>query len=121
MMKKILVVDDQAEIINLIADLLDAKYEVYPAKSTARAFSLLHTTRFDLILLDILMPGMTGIEFLEYAQAQAWFKNTPVIFVSSESDFRTVSRAVNLGAEGYIKKPIENHLLLEKVKSVIGE
>jgi DNA-binding response OmpR family regulator len=121
MMKKILVVDDQPEIINIIVDFLAGKYEVYPAKTTIRAFSLLHTTRFDLILLDILLPGMNGIEFLEHAQRQVWYEKTPVIFVSSESDIKTVSKAVNLGAGGYIKKPIEKETLLEKIKAVIGE
>ncbi|MDR2019293.1 MAG: response regulator [Treponema sp.] len=120
-MKKILVVDDQSEIIGIITDFLSGKYEVYPAKTTTRAFSLLHKTKFDLILLDILLPAMSGIEFLEYAKKQIWYENTPVIFVSSESDLKTVSRAVNLGAEAYIKKPVEKDILLEKVKAVIGE
>jgi DNA-binding response OmpR family regulator len=120
-MKKIVAVDDQAEITNIIADFLDDKYEVYPAKTTARAFSLLHTQKFDLILLDILLPGMNGIEFLEYVKRQVWYVPTPVIFISSESDFKTVAQAVNLGAEGYIKKPIEKEVLLTKIKAVIGE
>ncbi|MFP3091321.1 response regulator [Treponema sp. TIM-1] len=119
-MKKILAVDDQAEVINIIADFLDHNYEVYPAKTTRKAFALLHKTKFDLILLDILMPGMNGIEFLEYIKTQIWYENTPVIFVSSEADFKTVSQAVNLGANGYIKKPIEKEILLEKIKLVIG-
>jgi two-component system phosphate regulon response regulator PhoB len=119
-MKKILAVDDQAEVINIIADLLAGKYEVYPAKTTAKAFSLLHATKFDLILLDILMPGMNGIEFLEYIKKQVWYENTPVIFVSSESDFNTVAQAVHLGADGYIKKPIEKEILLTKIQAVIG-
>jgi DNA-binding NarL/FixJ family response regulator len=64
---------------------------------------------------------MNGIEFLEYIKTQIWYENTPVIFVSSESDFHTVSRAVNLGAHGYIKKPIEKEVLLDKIKAVVGE
>ncbi|MDR2210933.1 MAG: response regulator [Spirochaetaceae bacterium] len=120
-MKKILAVDDQIEIITIISNFLKGKYAVYPAKTTARAFSLLHTTKFDLILLDILMPGMNGIEFLEYIKRQIWYENTPVIFVSSESDLDTVSQAVHLGAGGYIKKPIEKDILLTKIQAVIGE
>jgi putative two-component system response regulator len=119
-MKKILAVDDQAEVINIITDFLEDNYDVYPAKTTAKAFALLHKTKFDLILLDILMPGMTGIEFLEYIKKQIWYEKTPVIFVSSESDFKTVAQAVHLGANGYIKKPIEKDLLLQKIQAVIG-
>jgi DNA-binding response OmpR family regulator len=119
-MKKILAIDDQAEVVNIIADFLEGQYEVYPVKTTAKAFSLLHKTKFDLILLDILMPGMNGIDFLEYINKQIWYENTPVIFVSSESDFNTVAQAVNLGANGYIKKPIEKEILLTKIQAVIG-
>jgi putative two-component system response regulator len=119
-MKKILAVDDQSEIINIIVSFLDGKYEVYPAKTTTRAFSLLHSNKFDLILLDILMPGMNGIEFFEYIKKQIWYEGTPVIFVSSEADIKVVAQAVSLGVEGYIKKPIEKAVLLNKVRAAIG-
>jgi DNA-binding response OmpR family regulator len=120
-MKKILAIDDQPEITNIIADFLDDHYEVYPAKSTIKAFSLLHADQFDLILLDILMPGMNGMEFLDYLKKQFWYKKIPVIFVSSESDFETVAQAANLGANGYIKKPIEKEVLLKKVRAALGK
>jgi CheY-like chemotaxis protein len=120
-MKKILVVDDQTEVINIITSFLDGKYEVYPAKTTTRAFSLMHMHKFDLILLDILLPGMTGMEFFEHARKQAWYEKTPVIFVSSEADFKTVAQAINLGADGFIRKPIEKNVLIQKIISTIGE
>jgi putative two-component system response regulator len=119
--KKILAIDDQVEITGIIADILDEHYEVYPAKTTTKAFALMHENNFDLILLDILMPGMNGIEFLSYLKKQFWYDNTPVIFVSSEADFDTVAKAANLGADGYIKKPIEKDLLLKKVRMALGE
>jgi putative two-component system response regulator len=121
-MKKILAVDDQAEVLNTIVEFLKGDdYEVYPAKTTARAFSLLHQTKFDLILLDVLMPGMNGIEFFDYAKKQIWYENTPVIFVSSETDFNTIAQAVNLGATSYIKKPVEKEVLLAKIKTVLKQ
>ncbi|MDR2796871.1 MAG: response regulator [Treponema sp.] len=120
-MKKILVIDDQAEVIDIIEDFLYRKYEIYAAKTTARAISMLRTNNFDLILLDILLPGMNGIEFLQYTRAQSWYDNIPVIFMSSQSSYETVKQAAHLSPEGYIKKPIEKKLLLEKIKAVIGE
>jgi DNA-binding response OmpR family regulator len=118
-MKKILAVDDQSEVLNTLVEFLKEDYEVYPAKTTARAFSLLHHEKFDLILLDVLMPGMSGIEFFDYAKKQIWYESTPVIFVSSETDFNTVAQAVNLGAVSYIKKPVEKEVLLGKIKAVL--
>jgi DNA-binding response OmpR family regulator len=121
-MKKILAVDDQSEVLNMIVDFLQGEdYEVHPAKTTTRAFSLLHQIKFDLILLDVLMPGMNGIEFFEYAKTQVWYENTPVIFVSSESDFKTIGQAINLGAASYIKKPVEKEVLLEKIKAALSK
>jgi putative two-component system response regulator len=67
------------------------------------------------------MPGMSGIEFLEYAKTQIWYENTPVIFVSSESDFTTIGQAINLGAESYIKKPVEKDVLLAKIKAALNK
>jgi DNA-binding response OmpR family regulator len=101
------VVDDQPEIINSITGIIKGRREVYPAKTTARAFSLLHSTKFDLVPLDSLMPGMNGMEFFEYIKAQDWYDGVPVIFVSSESDFKTVAHALSLGANNYIKKPLK--------------
>jgi DNA-binding response OmpR family regulator len=120
-MKKILVIDDQAEVIDIIEEFLYRKYEIYAAKTTARAISMLHTNNFDLILLDILLPGINGIEFLQYMREQSWYDNPPVIFMSSESSFNIVNKAAHLSPGGYIKKPIEKELLLEKIKAVIGE
>ncbi|MDR1903310.1 MAG: response regulator [Treponema sp.] len=121
-MKTILAVDDQSEVLNMIVELLiDEGYEVYPARTTARAFALLHQMKFDLILLDVLMPGMSGIEFLDYSKKQTWYEKTPVIFVSSETDFKTIAQAINLGAESYIKKPVEKEVLLAKINAVLSK
>ncbi|MDR2783399.1 MAG: response regulator [Treponema sp.] len=119
-MKKILVIDDQVEVIDIIEEFLYRKYEIYAAKTTARAISMLRTNNFDLILLDILLPGMNGMEFLQYTREQSWYDNTPVIFMSSESSFKIVNQAAHLSPDGYIKKPIEKELLLEKIQAVIG-
>jgi DNA-binding response OmpR family regulator len=117
-MKKILVVDDQSDVINIIMTFLRGIYEVYPARTTMRALSLLRMGRFDLILLDILLPGMNGIDFFKHARSQIWYEKTPVIFMSSESDIKTVASVINLGAEGFIKKPIEKNTLLQKIAAV---
>ncbi|MDR2445915.1 MAG: response regulator [Treponema sp.] len=96
-MKSILVVDDQAEFIHLVS------------------------YKFDLISLDILMPGINGIEFLQYTQKKSPCAVSPGIFVSSASDIDVVSQAIKLGAMGYIKKSIDAKNLIKKIQAVIGE
>ncbi|MDR0558528.1 MAG: response regulator [Treponema sp.] len=120
-MKKILIVDDQVEFIHLVSCFLISKYDLYSAKTTAHAFSLLRVNDFDLILLDVLMPGMSGIEFLQHLQNEYSSNKPPVIFVSSEADANVVSQAVKLGAAGYIKKPIDAEKLVKKIQEVIGK
>jgi DNA-binding response OmpR family regulator len=120
-MKKILAVDDQPEIIDMITSFLEDKYEVYQAKTTVKASALLSKTKFDCILLDVMMPGISGIEFFEYIQKQSWYEKTPVIFVSSEADFQTVLKTSKLGAADYVKKPIEKNQLLKRIEAAITE
>lgn len=122
-MKKILMVDDQAESIQLVTYFLKDKYDVYSAKTVVQAFSLLRSLsmqEFDLILLDILMPRVNGIELFQYIQKEYLHAIPPVIFISSEADIEIVSHALNLGATGYIKKPFDAKTLIQKIESVIG-
>jgi CheY-like chemotaxis protein len=119
-MKKVLVVDDQTEVINIITAFLEGMYEVLPAKTTARALSLLRMHSIDIVLLDIVLPGMNGIDFFEHIQAQVWYEKIPVVFMSSEADLKTVTKVTSLGAEGFIKKPIEKNILLQKIASIEG-
>jgi CheY-like chemotaxis protein len=96
-MKKILAIDDQSEVLNTIVEFLNGDdYEVYPAKTTTRAFSLMHQIKFDIVLLDVLMPGMSGIEFLDYAKKQIWYENTPVILFRRKPILRQFPRRLIL-------------------------
>ncbi|MDR2660397.1 MAG: response regulator [Spirochaetaceae bacterium] len=119
-MKEILAVDDQVEILDLLTFFLSESYKIYPAKTIPRAFALLRQNKFDLILLDIMMPGMNGIEFLAFLKSQPFYEKTPIVFVSSESDSDIIRQAAELGANGFIKKPIEKDVLLKKVVAIIG-
>jgi CheY-like chemotaxis protein len=119
MKKVILAVDDQPEVLTMLESILGHDYDVIAARTTARAFAVLARENIDLILLDVMMPGMDGIEVYDYLKQQAYFDDVPVLFVTSDADVDTVNKALKLGAKGYIRKPIQEDALLEKVKNVL--
>ncbi len=98
--------DDQEmiEAISLLMKLLDFKVRPFlNAKIAGRAF--LSGQRPDLLLLDINMPNVTGIDMLEFVRTRAELKNLPVIMLSSEHTDLQVNEALDLGADCYVMKP----------------
>lgn len=75
----------------------------------------------DLIMTDVWLPGISGIELTRKLNKDQRYCNIPIIIMSSSSDVRTINAAIKAGAINYILKPFEDHLLIEKVKKIIGD
>jgi putative two-component system response regulator len=119
--KIILAVDDMPENLMLLGSLLEDFFDVRLAKSADMALTLLGGSRVDLILLDIVMPEMSGFEFLNILrERESPNKKTPVIFITSHADLDVIGRAIKLGARDYIVKPIVAETLYKKIDAVIG-
>jgi CheY-like chemotaxis protein len=85
------------------------------------ALSLLSGIKVDLILLDIVMPEMSGFDFLNLLRDRSTMnKKTPIIFITSFADLDVIGRAIKLGARDYIVKPIVAETLYKKIDAVIG-
>ena len=106
-MKNIWIVDDDEEMtraIQLMLSLIDFETTCYfNARSATRA--LLAGNRPDLLILDINMPEVTGLDMLEFLRRRPEWKNLPVVMLSTEAADVTVDKAMKLGADGYITKP----------------
>ncbi len=112
--KQILVVDDDELIRELLTSWLEFRgYQVQCAKDGQEALLLRQQTRFDLILLDIMMPEKDGFEVLKQLQAEN--NTTPVVVMSALNDVNSVVTCIKLGAEDYLNKPIESELLWARV------
>ncbi len=112
--KQILVVDDDELIRDLLTSWLEFRgYQVQCAGNGQEALQLRQQTRFDLILLDIMMPEMDGYDVLKQLQAEN--NTTPVVVMSALNDVNSVVACIKLGAEDYLNKPIENELLWARV------
>jgi len=128
-MTKILVVDDNPVTLSMIKGILSDFYKVYTVNSGAMALEYLDTQRPDLILLDIEMPGMNGIELLCAVKADPRLCSIPVLFLTTTTDNAVEAMVFKLGAADYIRKPINDivlitrvkmHLELEAYRSVLG-
>lgn len=118
-MKKILVIDDDPMNLRMASFLLTKQsYEVVTAGSGDEGLKILDDTPVDLILLDIEMPGMDGIETFQYIMVE--HIEIPVIFLTASTDTKNVIEALRLGAVDYITKPFVPDDLLGRVSKVIG-
>jgi two-component system, cell cycle response regulator DivK len=117
---KILVVDDSTTNVVLLEAILDEKgYQIETALNAREAYTIIDRESPDLILLDLLMPKISGFEFLEEIRKNEKTKNTPVIVVSALTDEENVEKILKMGAIDFVKKPIDLQYLVDKVDSVL--
>ena len=117
---KILVVDDSTTNVVLLEAILDEKgYQIETALNAKEAYAIIERESPDLILLDLLMPKISGFDFLEEIRKNDKTKNTPVIVVSALTDEENVEKIMKMGAIDFVKKPIDLQYLVDKVESVL--
>ncbi len=114
----ILIIDDQARNLQLIGAVLSMLgYKVIPASGGEAAFALLTANTPDLILLDMNMPGLNGIEVCRKLKAKACWADIPIIFLSAANDKNTIVQALECGGVDYVTKPFNKAELLSRVRT----
>lgn len=113
MEKCILVVDDDAMNLKRTKVILQKHYDMLFAESGQEALEILKKEKIDMVLLDIAMPDMNGIETFEHMKEESI--NIPVIFLTASGDEDDVLDALSLGAVNYLKKPFVPQELLKRV------
>ncbi len=120
MTQKILVVDDEVGALTLIGIMLErGGFEVLKASDAYAALDILSTTSPEMIILDVMMPGMDGIELCRNIRASDSTKSTPVLILSARGDGETVQQGLDAGADSYLSKPILHHDLITKVRELL--
>lgn len=110
-MKKILVVEDDMDIHNLIKNVLEKeRYDVISAYSGTEALLLIEKKDLDLILLDLMIPGLSGEEIIKKVE------NIPIIVISAKISSEDKVNALSIGANDYITKPFDTNELLARIK-----
>jgi CheY-like chemotaxis protein len=117
----ILVVDDYPMNIIIIRNFLKDDYTIKAATSSREGLAIMRSPeRPDLVLLDIEMPEMDGIEFCKIIRADAALRETPIIFVTANTDDVVLARAFEAGGNDYIRKPVNQVELETRIKSALA-
>jgi two-component system, sensor histidine kinase and response regulator len=114
----ILIVDDQPQNVKIVADLLSVMgYEVLMASSGEEALQQLKNSTPDLILLDVLMPGMDGVETCKQIKEDSRLVDIPIIFLSAADDKNLIVQALESGGVDYVTKPFSRAELITRVRT----
>lgn len=117
-MKTILIVDDVDFNIDLLIQILEDQYHLLVAKDGAQAVALTEQNKPDLILMDIAMPIMDGYEATQIIRKS--FQTLPIIGLSSHAMTGDAEKAKDAGCSDYLTKPIDEDLLLDKIREYLG-
>ncbi len=120
-MKSALVVDDSETTRSLITSTIEdiGNINTFESSSGFEALKVLPTRSFDLIVIDINMPDINGLELLNFLKNNDQYKDIPVLIVSTESSEEDKEKGMNLGAYAYITKPFKTEMLQDIVKKAL--
>jgi two-component system copper resistance phosphate regulon response regulator CusR len=117
----LLVDDSSTNNLLLESALMELDFNIITATSGKEALKHLQKKSFDLVLLDVMMPGLSGYDVLETMKSEGMLENTAVIMVTARSRVDEENRSKELGAADYFEKPIELQKLVARVKELLSE
>lgn len=117
--KKVLIVDDEADILEIISyNLIKEGYEILTAKNGIEALEKIGPFKPNLVILDIMMPKMSGVEVCKILRSKPEYNDTLIIFLTALSDESSQIRGLETGADDYINKPISPKVLVSRVNAI---
>ncbi len=120
--KTVLVVEDEPDAAELFAEMMRVSgFRVVKMFSSAPAISMLAQEKPDVVILDVMMPDVSGLEVLKYMRRESELKNIPVIVVSAKSMPSDIRTGMEAGASMYLTKPVGYLDLKQAVEQVIGD
>ena len=114
------VVDDDAEVRELLSDILRGKYNVLGVPDARKAIELLKLRIPDLIICDIIMPGMSGFELVNYLKQDELTAHIPILLLSSDASVDSKIEGTNIGADAYLSKPFHEEYLLAVIEHLLS-
>jgi diguanylate cyclase (GGDEF)-like protein/PAS domain S-box-containing protein len=118
--QKILIADDEPLNISVVADILSQEYDLLVATNGEKVLQILSSdTKPDLILLDVMMPGMNGFEVAQRIKKNSDTAHIPIIFLTAKHDNESIVKGFELGAVDYLSKPFRKEELLVRLKSTL--
>jgi two-component system, cell cycle response regulator len=120
MLPTILIVDDNEDILEFLGKILNLKYTILKAKNGNEALKMLNNQVVQLVLSDIMMPVMDGLELCKVIKTNFEFSCIPVILLTAKNDLKTKIKGLELGADAYIEKPFSKEYLQAQIASLIN-
>ena len=120
-MGKVLIIDDELETLEIHRAYLEEDHQVYTYQSPAEALAAASSIKPDVILLDIEMPFMDGFRVLDWMRDHKEFVEIPVIGITGQQSKTNALKFVGKGGVGYLMKPVDRRLLLERIDAVVEE
>ncbi len=118
--KNILIIEDEENIAQLVSyNLIKAGFHVICAESGEEGLKLLKSAEIDCILLDLMLPGISGIEVCEVLKASEKFSGIPVIMLTAKGEEEDIVAGLECGADDYVTKPFSPRVLVARLKSVL--
>ncbi|WP_299982538.1 response regulator transcription factor [Desulfobacula sp.] len=122
MKKKILIVDDEPNIIVPLKFLMKQNnYDVQTAETGEKALDLISSWQPDLILLDIMLPGMDGYEVCQKIRQEKEFNQIKIVFLSAMARSIDIAKGMGLAADDYITKPFATDYVVNKIKELLTD
>lgn len=119
-MPRILIVDDVTTIRKIVTAVLGGVgYQVTESASAADALAICETRAFHLLLIDVEMPGMNGLELISRLRTMKTCRSTPIVILAKDGRDENIRRAETLGANGWIEKPFTPERLLSAINQVL--
>ncbi len=118
---KILVVDDEEHILQLLELTLADHFEVYSAVTGRQALERAMALKPEILLLDVMLPGLSGVEVARRLRELPEFANTPVVFLTARTDMRESLAGVLAGASEVITKPFDLDELARRLKELVAQ
>ena len=120
-MAKVLIAADEPNIVVSLEFMMKREgYEVLVARDGTAALAAIREARPDLVLLDAMMPGMTGFDVCEAVRADAGLKGTVILMLTAKGRETDVARGVGAGADAYVTKPFSTRDLVANVREMLG-
>jgi two-component system alkaline phosphatase synthesis response regulator PhoP len=121
-MKNILVADDDRNVLFLISEILSREeYEVYQAVNGEQALNMARSLLPDLVVLDVMMPGIDGFEVCRHLKGDVVTRGIKVIMVTAKTSGKDIETGITAGADCYITKPFKIIEFLSKIKTQLAE
>ena len=118
-LKKLVIVDDDVSYLSIVRNLLKSYFEVYPAPSAIKLFTIMGNFIPDMVLLDLDMPGMNGFQVIKAMKENPRYKDVPIMLLTAMEDESSLMEGLNLGATDYVTKPFTGPLLVLRINNIL--